>query len=145
MGSVSTIALDAMGGDHGPGVVVAAALRFLASSERVDLILVGDEAKIAEHLGNADRSRLKIRPTTQEVAMDESPSKALRGKKDSSMRVAIDLVKSGDADACVSAGNTGALMATCISPARKRIISPLAAPPAITLPAKRWLYSAGSP
>ncbi|NCC29931.1 MAG: phosphate acyltransferase, partial [Gammaproteobacteria bacterium] len=112
MGSVSTIALDAMGGDHGPGVVVAAALRFLASSERVDLILVGDEAKIAEHLGNADRSRLKIRPTTQEVAMDESPSKALRGKKDSSMRVAIDLVKSGDADACVSAGNTGALMAT---------------------------------
>jgi glycerol-3-phosphate acyltransferase PlsX len=112
MGSVSTIALDAMGGDHGTGVVVAAALRFLDASEGVDLILVGDEAKITERLGKADRTRLKIRPTTQEVGMDEAPSKALRGKKDSSMRVAIDLVKSGDADACVSAGNTGALMAT---------------------------------
>jgi glycerol-3-phosphate acyltransferase PlsX len=78
----------------------------------VDLILVGDEAKITERLGKADRTRLKIRPTTQEVGMDEAPSKALRGKKDSSMRVAVDLVKSGDADACVSAGNTGALMAT---------------------------------
>ncbi|MFB1486178.1 MULTISPECIES: phosphate acyltransferase PlsX [unclassified Thiocapsa] len=112
MGSVSTIALDAMGGDHGPGVVVAAALRFLADCERVDLILVGDEAKITAHLGNADRTRLTIRPTTQEVGMDESPSKALRGKKDSSMRVAIDLVNEGEAGACVSAGNTGALMAT---------------------------------
>jgi glycerol-3-phosphate acyltransferase PlsX len=112
MGSVSTIALDAMGGDHGPGVVVASALRFLAASDRVDLILVGDERRIGQHLGNADRTRLKIRPTTQEVGMDEAPSKALRGKKDSSMRVAIDLVKSGEADACVSAGNTGALMAT---------------------------------
>jgi glycerol-3-phosphate acyltransferase PlsX len=112
MGSISTIALDAMGGDHGPGVVVASALRFLAASERVDLILVGDETKIGRYLGNADRTRLKIRPTTQEVGMDEAPSKALRGKKDSSMRVAIDLVKSGEADACVSAGNTGALMAT---------------------------------
>ncbi len=110
--TVSTIALDAMGGDHGPSVVVAAALRFLADSERVNLILVGDEARIGACLGNADRQRLRVHPTTQEVAMDEAPSRALRGKKDSSMRVAIDLVKSGEADACVSAGNTGALMAT---------------------------------
>jgi glycerol-3-phosphate acyltransferase PlsX len=109
---VSTIALDAMGGDHGPRVVVAAARRFLAESERVKLILVGNESRILECLGDADRQRLSIRPTTQEVAMDESPSKALRNKKDSSMRVAIDLVKDGEADACVSAGNTGALMAT---------------------------------
>jgi glycerol-3-phosphate acyltransferase PlsX len=112
VGSVSTIALDAMGGDHGPSVVVAAALRFLADSERVKLILVGDETRIAECLGKAKRDRLTIHPTTQEVAMDESPSKALRGKKNSSMRVAIDLVHRGEADACVSAGNTGALMAT---------------------------------
>jgi glycerol-3-phosphate acyltransferase PlsX len=109
---VSTIALDAMGGDHGPRVVVVAARRFLAESERVKLILVGNESRILECLGDADRQRLSIRPTTQEVAMDESPSKALRNKKDSSMRVAIDLVKDGEADACVSAGNTGALMAT---------------------------------
>lgn len=113
MGRVSTIALDAMGGDHGPGVVVAAALRYLAREEQVDLILVGNEARIAAHLGKAaGHDRLRIHPATQEVGMDESPSKALRGKKDSSMRVAIDLVRSGAADACVSAGNTGALMAT---------------------------------
>ena len=112
MGPVSNIALDAMGGDHGPSVVVAAALRFLADSDRVNLILVGDESRITQSLGKADRERVKIHPTTQEVGMDESPSKALRGKKDSSMRVAIDLVQRGEADACVSAGNTGALMAT---------------------------------
>jgi phosphate acyltransferase len=109
---VSVIALDAMGGDHGPKVVVAAALRFLGRAERVELILVGDEAKITACLGSASHDRIKIHPTTQEVGMDELPSKALRGKKDSSMRVAIDLVKRGEAHACVSAGNTGALMAT---------------------------------
>lgn len=107
-----TIALDAMGGDHGPQVVVPAALRYLADNPHVDLILVGDESRITSHLGDAPRDRLRIRHTTQEVGMDESPSKALRGKKDSSMRVAIDLVKDGEAQACVSAGNTGALMAT---------------------------------
>ncbi|MBK1722013.1 phosphate acyltransferase PlsX [Thiocystis violacea] len=107
-----TIALDAMGGDHGPEVVVPAALRYLAENPHADLILVGNEARIESLIGNASRERLRIRPTTQEVAMDESPSKALRGKKDSSMRVAIDLVKDGEAQACVSAGNTGALMAT---------------------------------
>ncbi|QGU33111.1 phosphate acyltransferase PlsX [Thermochromatium tepidum ATCC 43061] len=107
-----TIALDAMGGDHGPQVVVPAALRYLADNPHVDLILVGDEARILSLLGHAPRDRLRIRHTTQEVGMNESPSKALRGKKDSSMRVAIDLVKDGEAQACVSAGNTGALMAT---------------------------------
>ncbi len=108
-----TIALDAMGGDNGTSVVVPAALDFLKIDPDVDLILVGNEEEILTRL-DADKNhpRLKIRHTTQEVAMDEAPSRALRGKKDSSMRVAIDLVKSGDADACVSAGNTGALMAT---------------------------------
>jgi len=107
-----TIALDAMGGDHGPRVVVAAALRFLAKNRSASLILVGDQTQIQSHLGGVLPDRVQIRHTTETVAMDESPSKVLRGKKDSSMRVAIDLVKSGEAHACVSAGNTGALMAT---------------------------------
>lgn len=107
-----TIALDAMGGDHGPSVVVPAALRFHADNPHVTLILVGREEQIMAHLGTAPSERLRIQPASQEVAMDESPSKVLRSKKDSSMRVAIDLVKNGEADACVSAGNTGALMAT---------------------------------
>ncbi len=108
-----TIALDAMGGDHGPSVVVPAARRFLATNPHVSLILVGKEDLIREHLsGEPLEERVRVHATTQEVAMDELPSKALRGKKDSSMRVAIDLVKDGGADACVSAGNTGALMAT---------------------------------
>ena len=107
-----TIALDAMSGDHGPEVVVAAARRFLADNQTADLILVGDQREILSLLGGKVPERVRIRHTSQTVAMDESPSKALRGKKDSSMRVAIDLVKSGEAHACVSAGNTGALMAT---------------------------------
>ncbi|MGQ9658779.1 MAG: phosphate acyltransferase PlsX [Thermochromatium sp.] len=107
-----TIALDAMGGDHGPQVVVPAALRYLADNPQVELILVGDEARIRSHLGRVSHERLRIRHTTQEVAMDELPSRALRTKRDSSMRVAIDLVRDGEAQACVSAGNTGALMAT---------------------------------
>lgn len=107
-----TIALDAMGGDHGPEIVVPAALRFQEKNPHIALILVGNESRIDAQLGNAPRESIRIQPATQEVAMDESPSRALRGKKDSSMRVAIDLVKNGVADACVSAGNTGALMAT---------------------------------
>lgn len=108
-----TIALDAMGGDHGPKVVVPAALDYLRSAPSTALILVGKENEISRHLGESDfDGRLSVRHASQEVAMDELPSKALRTKKDSSMRVAIDLVKSGEANACVSAGNTGALMAT---------------------------------
>ncbi|HEB95061.1 MAG TPA: phosphate acyltransferase PlsX [Sedimenticola thiotaurini] len=108
-----TIALDAMGGDHGAEVVVPAAIDYLKRYPGVELILVGREEVIRGHLGQASGDpRLRIHHATQEVAMDELPSKALRGKKDSSMRVAIDLVKQGEADACVSAGNTGALMAT---------------------------------
>ena len=108
-----TIALDVMGGDHGPKVVVPAALNYLRATQKVDLILVGKEEEIAKFIPAGERSdRLSIRHASQEVAMNELPSKALRQKKDSSMRVAIDLVKSGEAHACVSAGNTGALMAT---------------------------------
>ncbi len=109
-----TIALDAMGGDHGPPVTVPAALAALAEAPQLRLILVGDEQvlqqELARHGGRAGE-RLHIRHASQQVAMDELPSQALRTKKDSSMRVAIDLVKAGEASACVSAGNTGALMA----------------------------------
>jgi len=110
-----TIALDAMGGDHGPSVVVPAALDMLQRNPHVRLILVGQETLLREELvrNSAEESgRLLIQHASQSISMDESPSQALRLKKDSSMRVAINLVKSGEAQACVSAGNTGALMAT---------------------------------
>lgn len=109
------IALDAMGGDHGPATVVPAAVAALRQHPDLHLILVGKEEALEKALAsyNGVRSdRLAIRHASQEVGMDDVPSQALRTKKDSSMRVAIDLVKAGAADACVSAGNTGALVAT---------------------------------
>jgi phosphate acyltransferase len=110
-----TIALDAMGGDHGPAVTVPGALAALRSQPDLNLVLVGQRAvlekELARHAG-ADSARLRIQEASQVVGMDEPPAQALRGKKDSSMRVAINLVKSGEAQAIVSAGNTGALMAT---------------------------------
>ena len=114
MSRTLTIALDAMGGDHGPVVIVPAALDSAKKYPNLHLILVGDEVLLRRELGGEEDQfgpRIAIRHATQVVEMHESPSKALRGKKDSSMRVAIDLVKQGVADACVSAGNTGALMA----------------------------------
>lgn len=104
-----------MGGDHGPSVVTAAALRVLSDNASLRLILVGDQEVLSEKLnahGVSVGANLSIQHASQSVEMDESPSLALRNKKDSSMRVAINLVKAGTADACVSAGNTGALMAT---------------------------------
>lgn len=110
-----TVALDAMGGDHGPSVVVPAAFRVLTEHPELHLIMVGNqsilEAELARH-PCPDAKRVSVVHASQEVRMDELPSQALRNKKDSSMRVAIDLVKRGEAHACVSAGNTGALMAT---------------------------------
>ena len=110
-----TIALDAMGGDHGPAVIIPAALNALKKNSDLKLILVGDQAQLMAALqqqGGDVGGRLTIQHASQQVAMDESPALALRSKKDSSMRVAINLVKEGTASACVSAGNTGALMAT---------------------------------
>lgn len=111
-----TIALDGMGGDRGPDVVVPAALRVLKSTgNALRLILVGQEDVLSAQLTKFKAKGypgLVIRHASQLVSMDESPAQALRVKKDSSMRVAINLVKQGEADACVSAGNTGALMAT---------------------------------
>lgn len=115
MGTTITIALDVMGGDSGPSVVIPAALLMHDKNPELTLILVGDETVIREHLQNANRQpadRLQIQHASQQVDMCELPSHALRKKKDSSMRVVINLVKEGSADACVSAGNTGALMAT---------------------------------
>lgn len=110
-----TIALDAMGGDHGPEVTVAAALYMLREAPQLRLILVGDRDILETQLHRnriGHDSRLTVHHASQRVEMDESPAQVLRTKKDSSMRVAINLIKEGAADACVSAGNTGALMAT---------------------------------
>ena len=106
-----TVAVDCMGGDHGPEVTVPAALVFVQRHADVRVVLVGLEDRIRPLLAHADSERVVLRHASEVVAMDESPALAIRTKKNSSMRVAIDLVKSGDADACVSAGNTGALMA----------------------------------
>lgn len=109
-----TIAIDAMGGDRGPSVVVPAALSILGKQPDLKLILVGQQdvlqAEIAACKG-AVSDRLVIHHASEVITMDEPPAQALRGKKDSSMRVAINLVKTAEAQACVSAGNTGALMA----------------------------------
>jgi glycerol-3-phosphate acyltransferase PlsX len=109
-----TIAVDAMGGDHGPAVTVPGSLAAIAHCDDLNLILVGNREQIEAQLTKAGHGtdRITVRSASQTVTMDEDPARALRGKKDSSMRVAINLVKSGEADACLSAGNTGALMAT---------------------------------
>ncbi len=109
-----TIAIDCMGGDHGPVVTVPAALEFLRSHPQASAILVGREEAITPLLGNAITefgARIRVRAASEVVAMDDPPAIAMRNKKDSSMRVAVDLVKAGEANAAVSAGNTGALMA----------------------------------
>lgn len=110
-----TISIDAMGGDYGPSVTIPASLDCLKDNPELILILVGDEAVLNPRLADALAQypgRLSIQHASECVAMDESPSRALKNKKDSSMRVAINLVRDGVANACVSAGNTGALMAT---------------------------------
>jgi len=110
-----TIAIDAMGGDHGTHVTIPAAVEYLRKNPNDTIVLVGLPDAIEAELrtsGAATGPHLRIHAASEVVGMDESPQLALRGKKDSSMRVAINLVKNGEASACVSAGNTGALMAT---------------------------------
>ena len=109
------LSIDAMGGDHGIDSTVPAAIDVLDSHANVKLVLVGDESRLLpafSSLGWKPGNRLEIRHATQVVGMDENPAHALRKKKDSSMRVAINLVRDGEVHGCVSAGNTGALMAT---------------------------------
>ena len=115
MDSLFRIAVDTMSGDNGLQAVVPAAIMSLKQYDDLVLILVGDESQLHAELKKFKQDtneRLLIQHASQVVTMDEKPAVALRGKKDSSMRVAINLVKSGDADAVVSAGNTGALMST---------------------------------
>ncbi|MBX3665082.1 MAG: phosphate acyltransferase PlsX [Burkholderiales bacterium] len=109
-----TVAIDCMGGDHGVRVTVPAAVEWSRRDAGCNFVLVGLQEQILAELQRAGATpgdRLHVRHASEVVGMDEPPANALRGKKDSSMRVAIDLVKSGEAQACVSAGNTGALMA----------------------------------
>lgn len=102
-----TIAVDCMGGDHGPRVTLAACRNFLEHHPEAQLLLVG----LAEPMAGFSHARAKVVAATEVVGMDDPIEVALRKKKDSSMRVAIEQVKAGVAQAAVSAGNTGALMA----------------------------------
>ena len=109
-----TLAVDAMGGDSGLAVTVPGALAFLKQQQDVHLIMVGDESAVRQALSaaNAPMERITVLHASEVVGMDEAPQLALKNKKDSSMRIAINQVKEGTAQAAVSAGNTGALMAT---------------------------------
>ena len=109
-----TVAVDAMGGDIGPAVTIPASLAFLEATPGARVVAVGLSAALAAELAKSAsgaKDRLLVEPASEVVEMHEPPADALRRKKDSSMRVAINLVRDGRADACVSAGNTGALMA----------------------------------
>lgn len=107
------IAVDAMGGDHGLLVTVPASINALKKFPDIHITLVGNEDQIQTELKNFhyDSDRLSVVHAEQVVEMDDLPSKALRNKRKSSMRIALNLVKKDEAQACVSAGNTGALMA----------------------------------
>ncbi len=114
MVDIPTIALDVMGGDYGADSVLPAAAARIKADSAVRLILVGDESLIGEHLEKlnvVDSQRLIVHHAPEQVEMGEPPSQALRNKKNSSMRVGLDLLKQGEAQAFVSAGNTGALVA----------------------------------
>ena len=114
MAATVTIALDAMGGDHGPSVVIPGAALALVRHPDIRFLLVGDQARIATELARhpALKAKSRIVHTSVSVAMDAKPSAALRaGRRTSSMWLALDAVKQGEAVAAVSAGNTGALMA----------------------------------
>jgi glycerol-3-phosphate acyltransferase PlsX len=106
------IAIDAMSGDRGPSVCVPAALAAAREFKDVRFTLIGRQADLEHHLKSPAPSNVSCLFAADVVEMTDHPREALRRKKDSSMRRAIDLVKSNDAHACVSAGNTGALMAT---------------------------------
>ncbi|GAA3406745.1 phosphate acyltransferase PlsX [Paenibacillus hodogayensis] len=107
------IAIDAMGGDHGPAMTVAGALLAAKEWSDVEIVLVGDEGKITGHLsGGTLPANVKILHAADVIAADDEPARAVRRKKDASMVVAGRLIREGEADAMISAGNTGALMAT---------------------------------
>ncbi|OXS19498.1 phosphate acyltransferase PlsX [Pseudomonas rhodesiae] len=112
--SALVIAIDAMGGDFGPRSIVQACVASLSATPSLHLTLVGQPSLLEELIAShpaVDRARLSIAPASETITMDEKPAAALRGKPDSSMRVALELLRDGKVQACVSAGNTGALMA----------------------------------
>ncbi|NWE01484.1 MULTISPECIES: phosphate acyltransferase PlsX [Pseudomonas] len=112
--SALVIAIDAMGGDFGPRNIVQACIASLSATPSLHLTLVGQPSLLEELIAShpaVDRARLTITPASETITMDEKPAAALRGKHDSSMRVALELLRDGKVQACVSAGNTGALMA----------------------------------
>ncbi len=112
--SASVVAIDAMGGDFGPRCIVPACLSAMAENPSLELILVGQAPVLEDILSRqsgVDGARLRVEHASEIIAMDERPAQALRNKPDSSMRQALELVRQGRAQACVSAGNTGALMA----------------------------------
>ena len=109
-----TLAVDAMGGDFGPSITVPASLQSLDSNNNLAICLVGDERQLAPYLSgvtDSNRKRISILHTHDVITMADKPSVALKSRPNASMRLAIEMVKSGDADACVSGGNTGAMMA----------------------------------
>lgn len=106
-----TIAIDCMGGDHGPTVTVPAGLGFLKNHRDARIVFVGLEDQIRPLIPAGENDRVSVRHASEVVTMHDSPALAIRNKKNSSMRVAVNLVHGGEANACVSAGNTGALMA----------------------------------
>ena len=108
------VAVDAMGGDHGPEEVVGGALDYAREDRSVELLLVGDEARIARHLGSPLPERVTLVHASDVVGMEEKPAIALREKRDSSILVATGLVREGRADAVVTAGHTGAGMAAAV-------------------------------
>ena len=113
MAEYTTVAVDAMGGDDAPGVVIKGAVEAIAQKDRLKLILVGDKTTIEKELSGYtyDKDRVTIVHTTQVISNDEAPVAAIRGKKDSSIVVCQKLVRNGEADAMVSAGSTGAVLA----------------------------------
>jgi glycerol-3-phosphate acyltransferase PlsX len=110
------IALDAMGGDYGPAVNIEGAIETVNYFDDIDIILVGDESSILRELDTKKYlpNRISIKHASQIVGMDESPAAAIRKKKDSSIRRAVELVKNDGADAFVSAGHSGVVMATAL-------------------------------
>src|SRR5919202_1092728 len=107
------IAVDAMGGDHAPDEIVRGALLYRQVVGGAELVLVGDEPRVRALVG-AKASGIEIVPAASVVGMDEHPAAALRRRDDTSIGVATRLVKDGQADAVVSAGNTGATMAAAL-------------------------------
>lgn len=144
-----TIAVDAMGGDHGLSVVIPACVNAAKANPDLKMILVGVQEKISAALkkhGVLASKQFSVVHASEVVAMDELPSSALRNKKDSSMRVAINLVKDGVAQACVSAGNTGALMATArfVLKTLPGIDRPAIIAEVPTLKGKTWVIDLGA-